>query len=314
MSSLTSEDDVFIYTEDTLNAFYYTFPLKEIAKRLTPSISTNSIAPGTVQVLYHNPDDMRNIGFAWVPRCRHLWDGRTGVFSHSFTLPQIVTFSLINVITCPSDENIGSFVNYIADTGYVVAPAQRLVMKALPDPGLAESVGGWDLWTIGGCAKSAAWLQHRNLEDTEASTLEVSILDVPPIEDETTWKLPSQAPLGPVDLSSTAGELAAISDYSISSTGEDEATDDIDEDAVSSTEACGGSADQEEAEDNDNDEPPPDFGFGHVCQVSIEGDWVEQCGGIYSLDIDDARGRLAFTTARGEIVVYDLLSASDVHT
>ncbi|CAG8739263.1 13749_t:CDS:2, partial [Acaulospora colombiana] len=149
-----AKEDVFIYTEDTLNAFYYTFPLREIAERLTPSISSHIIAPATVQVLYHNPDDTRNVGW---------------------TLPQIVTFSLMDIFTGTPEEDKGNIMDYAADTGYVVAPAQRLIMKALPDPGLAESVGGWDLWTVGGSAKGAAWLQQttfEGIEDPDASFVE----------------------------------------------------------------------------------------------------------------------------------------------
>ncbi|PVF98811.1 hypothetical protein CPB86DRAFT_340668 [Serendipita vermifera] len=316
LSCLTSEDDVFIYTEDTLNAFYYAFPLKEIAERLTPSISHHTIAPATIQVLYHNPDDTRNIGFVWIPRCRSLWDGRTGVFSHSWNIPQIVTFSLIDILTGDPDENKGNIVDYTAGTGYVVAPAQRIVMKWLPAHGsIAKSVGGWNLWTVGGSAKGAAWL--KDMEYTEASTLEVSILDVPPVEDEATWKLPSQTPLDPIDVSSTARGSTITSDFPNQLIGDSEPAENQSDSAVSSTATCNGSAEADEVEGDDSDETherPPVFGFGHVCRVSVEDDWIRHCGGIYSLDFDDARGRLAFTTASGEIIVYDLISASDAST
>lgn len=52
---------------------------------------------------------------------------------------------------------------------------------------------------------------------------------------------------------------------------------------------------------------PPPVTFGHMCELPWQQEWTKEYGSIYTIDLDDARGRLAFSTSLGKIVIFDFL-------
>jgi hypothetical protein len=47
--------------------------------------------------------------------------------------------------------------------------------------------------------------------------------------------------------------------------------------------------------------------YGHLCELPMSSDWAAEYGGINTVDFDDARGRLAFATGSGKILVWELV-------
>jgi hypothetical protein len=47
--------------------------------------------------------------------------------------------------------------------------------------------------------------------------------------------------------------------------------------------------------------------FGNICEYSIPQYWIQEYRGIYGLDFDDARGRLAFGMGNGEILIVEVI-------
>jgi hypothetical protein len=47
--------------------------------------------------------------------------------------------------------------------------------------------------------------------------------------------------------------------------------------------------------------------FGDICEFLMPQKWVQDYGGICMADFDDARGRLAFATGSGKILMVELV-------
>jgi hypothetical protein len=47
--------------------------------------------------------------------------------------------------------------------------------------------------------------------------------------------------------------------------------------------------------------------YGHLCELPVSPEWAAENGGINTVDFDDARGRLAFATGSGKILVWEFI-------
>lgn len=63
----------------------------------------------------------------------------------------------------------------------------------------------------------------------------------------------------------------------------------------------------ESIEDNTAPLVRPPTTYGHICELPVPPEWAVEHGGIYTVDFDDARGRLAFATGNGKILIWELV-------
>jgi len=210
--------------------------------------------------------------------------------------PELVTLSLISpnppdLADMPPDAVVNTL-------PVMISPAHRLLLREIPGYGIVDSARGWDIWFVGIFAKGVAWLEYRAPSDFEGQ--KICFAEFPPMEDETQWKL----------------EKVVSKDQD--DTGID-IVDDGDRDSLHPSDDPGkkpgpmkgssmlSTAGTENIPDSTDQQFSGIGGFGHVAEYTLEEGWRDEYGSIYSMDYDDARGRVAFATRSGKVLIYDFL-------
>jgi hypothetical protein len=300
-SALTTPDSLFFYSETTTSGLYYSLSLEELASQVESPMKSTSLKPSSTWFFKFDQTETTRISRRWSPRCRYLWDDRIGVFSRTVTSPQLVTLTIIN----PKRPDLTDMptTTVMNSLPVMIAPAHRVLLREISDDEvIAHSAGGWDLWFVGIFAKGVAWLECRKVDHFEFGDQNIGKIcfaEFPPMEDETQWKLEKVisgdqdgTDIGVVD---EGHESLHLSDHSekelwpmnnssmLSTVGSERVSDNTDQ---------------------------PDFetgGFGQVAEYRLEEGWDDGYEGIYSIDYDDARGRVAFATGSGKVLIYEFL-------
>lgn len=112
----------------------------------------------------------------WVPSCRKLWDGRTGVFSRGIVNDEFqagfITLSTINLpMSTPDDDSIHRFKKKLKAKGLAMdmTTIERKAVYLIREGGIvtAPHPSGWDLCAMGSFGKTVVWLEYE--QDSEAT-------------------------------------------------------------------------------------------------------------------------------------------------
>lgn len=187
LSAATSPETLFIYAEDTNNAAYFGYSLSTLTEIVTSSMPRLALRPTIEQHFQFSPDGVDSLNF-WIPTCRTLWDGRTGVFSRSMRMApppenfvaDYVTVSIVNLVhdakgAVMDKHNDGAVTRHVAhwfdpDTSQLLAaPAE------------------WDVCAMGTFAKTAVWMERnyaKSGEDGDTKpTMKICFAEFPPEEE-----------------------------------------------------------------------------------------------------------------------------------
>jgi hypothetical protein len=188
LSAATSPEMLFIYAEDTTHAVYSAYSLSILSNVLTKPMITQTIAPTIEQEFTFRQDGVDSLNF-WIPTCRTLWDGRTGVFSRSLRRappPEnfVADYATLSVVELNRDANGEVMERY--NSGTVTRH-----MAHWFDPEIGELLGApadWDVCAMGTFAKTAVWMElRRTIEpvrmEEHMGRTRICFAEFPPEED-----------------------------------------------------------------------------------------------------------------------------------
>jgi hypothetical protein len=130
-SALTTPNSLFFYSETTTSSLYYSLSLEELAAQVASPMKSTSLQPSIIWLFQFDPTEITEIAPWWNPRCRYLWDGRIGVFSHTGIPSQLVTLSLIS----PKPPDLADMPPAAAMNALpvMIAPAHRVLLRQIPN-------------------------------------------------------------------------------------------------------------------------------------------------------------------------------------
>jgi hypothetical protein len=179
---------LFIYAEDTTHAVYSSYSLSILSHVLTKPMNTQTIVPTIDQELIFRQDGVDSLNF-WIPTCRTLWDGRTGVFSRSLRrapAPEnfVADYATLSVVELHRDENGEVTEKYSGGT-------VTRHMAHWFDPELGELLGEpaeWDVCAMGTFAKTAVWMERRKRHgpykvEEDMGRIRICFAEFPPEDD-----------------------------------------------------------------------------------------------------------------------------------
>ncbi|KAG8821366.1 hypothetical protein FRC19_007892 [Serendipita sp. 401] len=278
VSSLTSPTDLFFFMDFGYEGRYHSFPLDEIQNLLQIPMLQGQITPYSSQI--HTYEEEQNefaMRLMWTPRCRYLWDGRTGVFTRTCVGPSICKLMLLDVtaekessVKLPEEDGIG----------YTLRRA-RHVLRRRTD-GMADEPGTGYLWTIGIFFKAMVWLDFGDDDDPEdQSEAKLCFAEFP---------------------SASQSTLDPPIDRHVQTTPPTLDVSDLLENGLLLP-----NAHQEFFRRLGKVVAPSEY--GHICEHKLPSGWFETHEGVNSMDYDDARGRVAFVTGNRSkrLVIYEVV-------
>jgi hypothetical protein len=165
LSAATSRDMLFIYAEDTTHAVYSSYSLYHLSKILAKSMDIITAAPTIEQQCTFRQDGVDSLNF-WIPTCRVLWDGRTGVFSRSMRLappPEtfVADYATLSIVELFRDTNGEVMERHSGGT-----VTRHIAHWFDPDTsGLLAAPADWDICAMGTFAKTAVWMERMKSDD-----------------------------------------------------------------------------------------------------------------------------------------------------
>ncbi|KAG8809959.1 hypothetical protein FRC17_003155 [Serendipita sp. 399] len=251
------------------------------------------ITPHSSQI--HMYDQERNsyvTRLMWLPRCRYLWDGRTGIFSRTWLGPCVCKLLVIDVAT----KDKASIETKVEDgVTYTVRHANQLLRRSIEE--MSRLGGGGDVWTVGIFFKAMAWLEHAPSDDSPGRDgVKIRFVEFPPSTDRMPHSSATGSSFpGPADLDRKGGNAAQTVPITLD-------VEDLLDNGV--------------LHPDSNDEFHRRLGevvasneHGHICEYELPPDWLARYKGTSSMDYDDARGRVAFVTGKRSerLIIYEIV-------
>jgi hypothetical protein len=255
----------------------------------------------------------------WFPTCQNLWDGRIGIIS----LAMSQEASDADYITMATFEGEDTIIG-----GYKgITPCLAHWIKGSC---LASSPDLWDLCVIRRNGKTTVWMECQDVS-TSAVPQDIRRLcfanfPTPKRADREERKnkvLDGTNVWNVIDIPDLTGSSCAATDDAMNELQHLDCIDTTSDLVTSSR------TNSHEASVTDlvvdvphfilpfsgNDDPtvPSELvkdlpvTFGNICEYRIPQYWVQEYRGIYGLDFDDARGRLAFGMGNGQILIVELI-------
>ncbi|PVF98818.1 hypothetical protein CPB86DRAFT_825516 [Serendipita vermifera] len=309
-----SSIDLFLYDERGDKALYYSYKLDWLKEQLQRPMETIEQAPHFIRAYSINNTHLQG---RWFPTCQNLWDGRIGIISLAMSL-EASDADYLNMAVFEGEDVV--FDGYERVKPYMAHWIKNSCLAATPDM--------WDLSIIRRYGKTIVWM-----ENTDGITTpdlheigQLCFANFPPPKRD---KEPDSK--GRV-LSTNVGldrECVSNTTSTTHPTGavEDPLVNDIPQPITSSTDIntvitpniesssteghhniphLDHPSTQSSASSLDDTKKNP-ITFGDICKFNIPQIWISRYQGIFGVDFDDAKGRLAFGTGVGKVLIVELL-------
>jgi hypothetical protein len=273
-TAFSSSGHLFLYREQLFSASCEAYGVKWLREQLQIPMRKVT-APPSFRRDFNFRGERPIIDTLWESTCSRLWDGRYGVFSRCSADRMwgidYVTMGIVDEES--SNDGYDSIILHLAHW--------------IKDGSIRISPSGWDVWGIGGSGKTILWMESYSAK-RKGKFRTISFAEFP---SSRSILAPSQ-----MDRSSLASSPVEGGDTNL--------------DIHTSQEWV------PEGDNEDNNSfweifpPSPAFNpitFGNICEYTIPDSWDQEYGDIYTIDFDDARGRLALATSSGKILILEFI-------
>ncbi|KAG8822939.1 hypothetical protein FRC19_004933 [Serendipita sp. 401] len=326
LSSCTSSKELSLYAEDAEHGLHYAYLLEDLAQYLaTYQASPRPPTATTFLIDFEYPTMMDDD--LWIPTTRPLSDELIGVFSRVARLDGQVTAQTVTLTV---------FKAFIGDDSpfdrpgrpFQIRGANRSFIHNIDPPGILTCPESWELSSVGIFARASVWMENSPELRSDGSPLYRALCLVRFPKETTRPVSPSTLRSIDVEVGDGEGLESDLDSYSASSYSEGPplVASDVESMAPDAS-AFGPSTNISQPQNltpledlvtttpmasvtdanNDSSMPTVPKTIGHICEYRFPPDWPEKNGGIYTVDFDDARGRIAFATGNQGILIFDFL-------
>ncbi|KAG8811787.1 hypothetical protein FRC17_002323 [Serendipita sp. 399] len=333
LSSCTSSKELSLYAENADHGLHHTYSLEDLSRFLETDLA-NSKAPKPSTSLIDFDHSLMMGDDLWIPTTRPISDDLIAVLSRAAVpgdgpLPaQTVTLSVFRTWSL-WDADLGALVT--------TQTTSRSVVHNIDPPGILPCPEGWELSSMGMFAKTSVWMENSRALGSDGTPLFRTLcLAAFPKE---VASIPSTSTLESIlpevgDGSQNGEDLEqddSEGNHSSSDSHADEPAPSTLENEVISPESPGSNSPvgqsspnptpldelvtaapmenvTDESSQNVWSTPTVPRTVGHVCEYNFPYDWTDKNGGIYTVDFDDARGRVAFATGSEGVLILEFLS------
>lgn len=306
LSAATSDSELFFYAERSGFAIYYSYNLDHLCKYLGDASPATEFPHAIRKVFTFQVDtwDLSDMSF---PTCKSLADGRLGVFSR-LSAAGSAQGDYLTLATLDTRFN---------SPNEALIEARRSISRTVAGQVSVACHGDWNLYGTGTYGRAAVWMEDdgsapsgdtiplQNYKMCFATFADAAL----PLEPDSAASSTPLSTTVEVDENHTMDESGSSSTYSHSHGSESTETS-------SSNQGSHLEGDEEELEEDAQEviwdrqlEAPerPLATSGHICEFELSADLARKYGGFNTVDFDDARGRVAFATGSGKILIYEFV-------
>ena len=269
--------------------------------------------PCNVRKVFTFQTNARELTDVWLPTCRSLADGKLGVFSRSSAPESMqadcLTLAVLNIESdSPND---------------VLVEAKRGISRQVDGQVSVARNGDWNLYGTGTHGRAVVWMEDDGSAPSGDTIPNQSYkmcfasfaAAVAPLQPDpaapstplsTTAVVDEDHTVDTIDPSSSHTHTAGSTGTS-SNSHESQDSDSV-EDLENGEEELVWNPLFEAPEALDLERPLSKFRTsGHVCELELSADLARKYGGFNTVDFDDVRGRIAFATGSGQILICELV-------